>query len=225
MNNLTFVFASIKEYYREHGFLKTVGWIIAKSLKRICRFIYQGMDYKLGVYSFGEKCNPVIPYDPDIHCREMAREDLGRIRENFGDSVAASFSERLNKSTGYIALYGNRVAGYAWSSSGLLRNEGIKPFFVNLLPHAKMIYIYDCYTSPEYRNKKLFSRLLNYLLDDMDNKGFDKAFLTVRKDNSPMLNVISKHGFEIEGEINCRKYLFIISIKNDAFSKVCTVIK
>jgi|GEM_PF-6482341 len=224
MSDSSYFSERIKEYQSEHGFFKTIGWIIAKLLKRIWRSIYQGVDYNLGVFSFDEEVIADLPNDSDVLCREMRKEDLCKIKDTFDDSLANTFSGRLINSTGYIVYCADQAAGYAWSSSTLLRNEGIAPFLVNLLPHDKTIYIFDCFTLPEYRNKKVFSRLLTYLLMEMKQQGYEKAFLTVRTDNSPMLKVIDRHGFKIEGEIKCRKYLFFKSIKNDAFAKVCTVV-
>lgn len=214
----------INEYRQKHGLFNTICWLSGKVLKRLWRFVYQGVDYKLGICSLRDVPLLAAGNDADVLCRVMTRDDLEGIRKKFGESLSGAFSERLKHSTGYIVYCDGHVAGYAWSSSGLLENEGIKPFLVNLQPYENTAYIYDCFTLPEYRNKKLFSRLLDYLLMDMKQKGFEKGFLTVRKDNIPMLKVIAKHGFAIEGEINCRKYLFFKSISNDAFSKVCTVI-
>ncbi|MRR07780.1 MAG: GNAT family N-acetyltransferase [Deltaproteobacteria bacterium] len=224
MSDSESVSGKMREYYEQHGLAGAFVWFSGKVLKRLWRFVYQGVDYKLGICSLRDAPLSAAGNDADVLCRVMTRDDLEGIRQKFGESLSGAFSERLKHSTGYIVYCEGHVAGYAWSSSGLLENEGIKPFLVNLRPYEKTAYVYDCFTLPEYRNKKLFSRLLDYLLMDMKQKGLEKGFLTVRKDNFPMLKVIAKHGFAIEGEIKCRKYLFFKSISNDAFSKVCTVI-
>lgn len=211
------------EYIRAHGPIKAFIWFASKALKKISRLIYQAVDYHLAVYDLSNNHGFLSDEDSDLQFKTLGVEDLGNVERDFGSECARSFAERMTHSRGYMVYCADKVAGYAWTCKAQLNGEGIKPFLINLHPHHGNVYIYDCYTASDYRNKQLFSKLMRYLLSTARDEGFIKAFLTFRNDNRPMYKVMTKFGFDIIGRVICRKILWHIIIDTSDLQNVCYV--
>jgi GNAT superfamily N-acetyltransferase len=212
-----------QNYSREHGLFRTFLWVNAKLLKRLSRLFYEAADYDLAVIDLSRFAVPELKDEGNFHGRTIDISDLSNIERQFGGDLAQRFTERLATSTGYLIVRNNTIAGYAWSNHAGLKGEGIKPFLIDFYPYEDTVYIYDCFTVPEHRNKGVLTALLRYVLAQLKEQGFKRAFLTFKESNKPMKSVTLKLGFQIEGRIRCRKYLFFITRDNKDFEKVCRV--
>lgn len=213
----------IQDYTREHGIFRTFLWVSAKLLKRLSQLFYEAANYNLAVIDLSRFAAIEVKDKGNLFCKTIDINDLHVIRKQLGEDLAQRFAERLATSTGYLIVKNNSIAAYAWSNHAGLQGEGVKPFLIDFYPYEDTVYIYDCFTVHEHRNQGVFATLLRYVLDQLKEQGFKKAFLTFKENNKPMKSVTLKLGFQIEGRIRCRKYLFFITRDNKDFEKVCRV--
>lgn len=215
----------VKQYLEENGIFKTFCWVMTKSLKRILFAVYRAVDYNLAVTCLDRVTTYKTINKKHLHCKELEMQDLGAIEKGFGKTVSKTFAKRMQTSMGYLIFDQNEIAGYAWCCHHLIKNEGIRPFLVDLQPKKDTIYMYDFFIRPEKRNKNALTLLLNYILFQLKMAGFKIAFFISDKRNLAMKSVASKLGFEIDGQISCRRYIGIIVKKTSALEKVCEFVK
>ena len=84
-----------------------------------------------------------------------------------------------------------RLAAYGWVS-GAGCTVGILHDMTFKVP-ARSIYIWDCYTAPEARNRGRFQALLGGILDSYPD--IDTAFVAVDVGNKPSRRALEKTGF------------------------------
>ena len=215
----------IKQYLEENGIFKTFLWFTRKLLERIWYTIYRSADYNLAVIRLDTITKHQKKNERDWQCKELQVEDLEDLENRFGKTVSETFAKRIENSTGYLIFDKDEIAGYAWCCYHLLRNEGVKPFLIDLKPKKEMLYMYDFFIRPEKRNKNALTTLLNYILYHSKVAGFKKAFFTFNKRNLAMKSIASKLGFEIDGQISCRRYIGIIVKQTSALEQVCEFVK
>jgi acetyltransferase (GNAT) family protein len=92
----------------------------------------------------------------------------------------------------YTAWVGERIAAYGWVS---LNEEyiGELNLRIKLLPGE--VYIWDCATTPELRRNHLYSGLLSYIIGELRNGGFCRAWIGADIDNIPSQQGIARAGF------------------------------
>jgi hypothetical protein len=210
----------LRAYENEHGRGNTSLWILSRLLRRILRLFYATMSYNLVVLDLSKLDGGGKSDGQGYDCKKIKTEDLPIIEECFGKSFAESAFSRLEHSRGYVIVHEAKVCAYSWSTDRAMKNEGIKPFVIDIAPKEGHIYIYDSYTSPPFRDKKLFSCLMDYLLRQERENGFKKAFLIHDNKNAPMGMIVKKFGFSVEGEISCKKFLWIVVKNVDVLKKV-----
>ena len=92
----------------------------------------------------------------------------------------------------YTAWMEERVVAYGWVS---LNEEyvGELNLRIKLLPGE--VYIWDCATVPEFRRNHLYSGLLSYIIGELRNEGFCRAWIGADIDNMPSQQGIARAGF------------------------------
>jgi hypothetical protein len=92
----------------------------------------------------------------------------------------------------YTAWVGNQPAAYGWVS---LVDEEVGELGLHLVLQPGEIYIWDCYTFPAYRQKRLYSALLVFILQKLKTEGFHRAWIGADLANTPSQRGIDRAGF------------------------------
>lgn len=117
------------------------------------------------------------------------------------------FDERIREPAkeGYIAFYGEQVAGYGW----ITREE----FYIDELNYAYPLmedefFIYDCFISPQFRGRGIYPAMLQAILRDYYlYKACRRACIGVASANRGSRRGVSKAGFREFNRITYCRWL------------------
>jgi GNAT superfamily N-acetyltransferase len=114
------------------------------------------------------------------------------MEENRGWETAEIARRRALGDVCYMVFDGPRCVHYSWVSQRLLY---ISELGYQAELREQNFWIYDSYTSPSHRGRKIFPRLL-LRLEEIDlARRCGILWAGVQDDNAPSLNAISKAGF------------------------------
>src|SRR5574341_1573506 len=65
----------------------------------------------------------------------------------------------------------------------------------------KPVFIYDCYTDPNYRGRGIYPAALTWVLQRLQRMGFDRAFLRTHPQNASSIKGAVKGGFDLCGSM------------------------
>ena len=119
---------------------------------------------------------------------ETAREISARVRRA---------PEDLRKGrTLHTVLVNEQLAGWGWSywPQG---TERIDETQTELEFAPKSVSLYDFYTIPEYRGRRLYQALLTYILRTRFAEGAERAYIMVRDSNVASCKAIARVGFRL----------------------------
>jgi GNAT superfamily N-acetyltransferase len=109
-----------------------------------------------------------------------------------GGDGAAEMCKRLDLGRFcYAAWFEGRLAAYGWVSF----NEelvGELDLRIRLLPGEA--YIWDCFTLPEYRGRRLYSALLAHIVGDLCAENFSRTWIGADLDNMASQRGIARAG-------------------------------
>ena len=143
-----------------------------------------------------------------IICDRLSDEDLGDVRNKFGDRKYGKFKLWLSKAVCFVPRDESGIIGYVWYTGQSMPNEGERPFFFNVNPPSGAAYIFDGYMPRNKRNYFIVVRVLSTLLNDAKVKGFKMAFATTDHRNRFTRLLYSKLGFKEVGQISYSRILF-----------------
>ena len=106
----------------------------------------------------------------------------------------------------YSAWVAGKLAAYGWVS---FEDEyiGELNLRVRLLPGE--VYIWDCVTLPAFRQKRLYSALLTYILGDLRTEGFCRAWIGADMENIPSQRGMARAGFHHVADLVVARVLAI----------------
>ena len=121
--------------------------------------------------------------------------------------VSGALDRFANGETLYSIMIDNLLAHWGWLTKG-----GKTHFFTEVdmtcdsLPNTYILY--DFYTEPKYRRKKLYLINMIEMINDSFENGADEVFIGVRRDNFPSRKAIEKVGFKLYQTFINRRILF-----------------
>ncbi len=92
----------------------------------------------------------------------------------------------------YTARVAGEIAAYGWVSFDD-EQIGELNLRIRLLPGE--VYIWDCFTAPQYRGKHLYSALLAHILNELRLEGWRRAWIGADLDNLASQKGIARAGF------------------------------
>ena len=111
--------------------------------------------------------------------------------------VAAS---RLERENGLVAaVEGEEVLSYCWTAYS---ETGVHEIDASVIPLKDELYIYDAFTRPRARGRRLFPLLLSAVLKKAASQGYGRLLIFVSKGNQPSLSAVSSVGFQRFQEVS-----------------------
>lgn len=153
------------------------------------QYLYQKSS--LCFFGFDVQTNTAIackePED-DIHILTSQSKDL--LPETFKHNPV--WNVRMQRGDFLCAiLKSNEIVSYGW----VARQETfIREVGCNITPDPDQVYIYDCFTSPQHRQKGFYSRVLNKIIEWSHSENIKHLVIF-----SEASNVASKKGIESAG--------------------------
>jgi len=97
-----------------------------------------------------------------------------------------------------LAVEGEEVLSYCWTA---YNETGVGEIDVSVVPLEGELYIYDAFTRPRARGRRLFQLLLSSVLRQAGSQGYRRALIFVSKGNNPSLRAVSSVGFRMFQEV------------------------
>lgn len=91
-----------------------------------------------------------------------------------------------------VVRAGGAVVGYCWSTTAPASVEEVR---CRVVPAADEVYLYDAYTAPAWRGRRLFPAMLAALLDAARAQGRRRALIFVLASNRASRRAIERAGF------------------------------
>jgi GNAT superfamily N-acetyltransferase len=133
------------------------------------------------------------------------------VHDNVSDAISMdkkcileNFKSMLNnEQVGYYAYHENKVVGRAW----VIEGPALAPTFFNFTSYKidkNELFIHFCATGKNFRKMNIFSKILNHILEEYRDKGYNTAYTAVSKINTPSIRGIEKVGFQVALEQDIR---------------------
>jgi CelD/BcsL family acetyltransferase involved in cellulose biosynthesis len=189
---------TVKAAYRR--FRRTKPWRVPLVLLRNVRDrLIRDSEYRIySVISAGVDLNP-----PKIPVSRDSLADLLRYVPAEGWQSEQGFLARAlprleNGEHIYTVSEGDQLLHYGW-----LQEQADSTFATEVQQElqfpARSAYLYDFYTFPNVRGRKLYQQSLRQIIADLaENTEVDRTFIGVLADNGPSRHVIEKAGFKYE---------------------------
>lgn len=173
------------------------------------RFVYCSISDCLVELRSADYSGTSPPLGSEFEIVSTAHTDLREHKSQFRTERFDDFRARIQHSTGTLCFYRGELVGYLWSTTEPRNSEGVSPFFYSVTPKYGVVYLYDLYTSPGFRGKRIATSLVHAAITDWgksEPKGF---FFTHDAASIPMRRLARRLGFE---EIGRLKYLRIMGV-------------
>jgi GNAT superfamily N-acetyltransferase len=199
----------IIQHTNENGVIKTVFWVIKKSIeKTIIQFKYGYVIEKslTGNFPFiHSKMNATFKI-ADFKDMEYFQNDLKPWKE-----WSKRFKRRFDKGQTCIACFTEEKAlGYIWISTV---PESDPDLGLEIRPDADEVYGFDLFVLPEYRKFLIGFELISRWLEYSKKAGKKKAIGVVLSANTPMLMTVKLgFGFKIVRTVQSLKFFNWIGI-------------
>ncbi len=131
-----------------------------------------------------ERVEPEVPATFE-ELRPFLKEELIRLRLDAGHRFyVTKVGGRIVQGNG--VAFGKAFSGYLDMAFPLAPEEG---------------YVYEAYTVPEYRGKRLYSAALSRIARELRGQGYRRLVVFVYPRNRPALQAHSRMGFQPQGHI------------------------
>ena len=136
---------------------------------------------------------PVItPLVSATFCR-LGPESIPAMVSATGRYTSANLLKRFESGRRcYTAWVDGQLAAYGWVS---LDEELIGELSLRIKLVPGEAYIWDCATLPAYRQKRLYSALLVYIVEELRLEGLCRVWIGADQDNDPSQRGIANAGF------------------------------
>jgi hypothetical protein len=125
--------------------------------------------------------------------RRAGMEDAPALAGSMGSSTLVDVYTRFETGRScYLACSAGQLAAYGWASfeEEYIGEMGLR---LRLLPGEA--YIWDCATLPAFRQKRLFSALLVYILHELRSSSVCRAWIGANQENVASQRGIARAGF------------------------------
>lgn len=133
--------------------------------------------------------SPLLP----VTFRRIDLHSTRLLTRSLGAAAIEEFNQRLSSGRRcYTAWVGSQLAGYGWVSFG---GEDVGELGIHLQLQPCEAYVWDCYTLPAFRGKRIYPALLVWILHVLSNEGLCWAWIGADRDNLPSQQGIDRAGF------------------------------
>jgi len=133
--------------------------------------------------------NPLLP----AKFRQALPKDLPALAKAMVTSTLADVSKRLESGRCcYTAWVDSQLTAYGWAS---FEEEYIGEMDLRLRLLPGEAYLWDCFTLPAFRQKRLFSALLVYMLQELRDKPVCRVWIGANQENEASQRGIARAGF------------------------------
>lgn len=190
------MFRDVPQLYRELGALKTGHTVAYRVLRRGCAYhALVGVVTDVADLRYGEE-QALEPgywhgFLDEARIRELARDPAHGMDEEFVDAVLAR-GDRC-----YAIFDGDRLANYCWYA------RGTTPLEDDLVLHfdTRYVYVYKCWTMPEYRGRRLHGIGMSMALRELAEDGCRGILAWVESTNYRSLSSGARMGHKEFGTI------------------------
>lgn len=142
--------------------------------------------------SLDESTLVITPLAPAtiFHADSQSAPELA---EAMGDDALAEVLKRFEKgSRCYAARVDGKLAAYGWVS---FEDEFIGELNLRLRLLPNEAYIWNCVTLPAFRQKRLYSALLTYIIEELRKENLSRVWIGADIENIPSQRGIARAGF------------------------------
>ena len=148
-------------------------------------------------------------FHSDVECHLIKEDDIPRLASDLGVRMAESAKSKLGLGYGFAAVENGKIVGYTWFLTQRCRREGEYPFYYEIFPKEKSVYISGSYVVPKKRNRAIARKVLASALNQMKAMGYESAFTTWDKKNLAVRPTLNRFGFKYIGSICYRRIMGI----------------
>lgn len=138
---------------------------------------------------------PVVEVSPllPVTFRRIDLHSTRLLTRSLGAAAIEEFNQRLSSGRRcYTAWVGSQLAGYGWVSFG---GEDVGELGIHLQLQPCEAYVWDCYTLPAFRGKRVYPALLAWILHVLSSEGLCWTWIGADRDNLPSQQGIDRAGF------------------------------
>ena len=137
--------------------------------------------------------------------RRVGPESLLELAEAAGGDAAEEFRKRFESGRRcYAAWVEGELAAYGWVS---FEDELIGELSLRLRLLAGEAYIWDCFTVPAFRQRRLYSALLVYIVADLRAEQVNRIWIGTNTENLASQRGIARAGFRRVADIGVARVL------------------
>jgi ribosomal protein S18 acetylase RimI-like enzyme len=152
-----------------------------------------------------DEATPVITPLVKATFRRLGPESAPALAAAMGDGALAEVYKRFEAGRScYAAWVEDQLAAYGWVS---FEEEYIGELSLHLRLLPGEAYIWDCATLPAFRQKRLFSALLGYMLAELRAGPLCRVWIGANLDNVASQRGIDRAGFHRVADLVVRRVL------------------
>ncbi len=146
-----------------------------------------------------DRATPVVQQEGSVEI--LFAEKIAEIPPSLFRLITREVAEsRLERENGLVAaVEGEDVLSYCWTAHS---ETGVHEIDASVHPLKSELYIYDAFTRPRARGRRLFPLLLSAAFREAASQGFGRALIFVSKGNKPSLKAVSSVGFHRFQEVS-----------------------
>jgi hypothetical protein len=196
MSAISSPFRHIAQTNRHHGIAATARWLGSRiAEKLLCLEVSELLYLDVGTLPSS------IQIDPEFSFRFLTPSEVARFVQDPKHDLTEDFVSRA--ASGHdlclAALHGERLASYSWYARNFI--EGQHHVGVPMTYPADVAYMYNAFTNPEYRGRRLFSMGIALALKELAEHGVAKLITTINSSNFASLQSCRRLGFSSVGRV------------------------
>ncbi|HTQ38047.1 MAG TPA: GNAT family N-acetyltransferase [Pirellulales bacterium] len=180
-------------YYGPSASARWLGLRIAEKLLRV--------EVSQLLYLDAIKLPPSIDTDPEFTFRFLEPAEVAHFVQDQSHNLVNDFIARsASRNDLCLAiLHGDRLVSYSWYARNSI--EGQHHVGVPMSYPANTIYMYNAFTHPDYRGRRLYGMGIALALKELSQQGVTKLITSVNSYNFASLRSCRRMGFEDLGRI------------------------
>jgi len=163
---------------------------------------------------------PVVTTLVQAVFRRVGPDRLTGLASSMSSNTEQEIAARF-KSGGrcYVAWVGEVIAAYGWVS---FNEETMGEMNLHLKFAAGEAYIWDCVTLPGFRQKRLYSALLSYILKELHSENLCRAWIGADRNNTISQLGIARAGFQHVADLEVHRVLTLRQVWVSGYPDVPT---
>lgn len=173
----------------------------------VARIFYQHAEYLILTHTLSA-CATTAGTQSGLTIRQATTRDLiASLSPIVGSADMARFYKLFEAgSIAFIASDNCQTVGCCWASQEA--DPSVNRVQAALPLYPGDAYMHDLFVSPTYQRRGIGQSLLTHCLEYLHESGYKRAVAAVDKDNLPSLELTSKTGFKVIGELSHVRTLF-----------------